>query len=96
MASATAQGTTVIVNAAREPEIVDLCAYLNACGARITGAGEGTVVIEGVDRLTGCRHEVIPDRIETVTYMGGHRSDRRPGKAAPYRSGQHCLRDSGV
>lgn len=54
MASATAQGTTVIVNAAREPEIVDLCAYLNACGARITGAGEGTVVIEGVDRLTGC------------------------------------------
>ena len=69
MASATAQGTTVVVNAAREPEIVDLCAYLNACGARITGAGEGTVVIEGVDRLTGCRHEVIPDRIETVTYM---------------------------
>ena len=47
MASATAEGTTVIVNAAREPEIVDLCAYLNACGARISGAGEGTVTVEG-------------------------------------------------
>ncbi|MCI9415298.1 MAG: UDP-N-acetylglucosamine 1-carboxyvinyltransferase [Clostridiales bacterium] len=69
LASATAEGVTVIVNAAREPEIVDLCCYLNACGARITGAGEGTITIEGVDRLGGCRHQVLPDRIETVTYM---------------------------
>lgn len=69
LASATAEGTTVIVNAAREPEISDLCAYLTACGAHIHGAGEGTITIEGVSRLAGCRHRVIPDRIETATYM---------------------------
>ncbi len=70
LAAVTAQGTTTIYNAAREPEIVDLCAFLTACGARIRGAGEGTVTIEGIPRLTGCRHRVIPDRIETATYMG--------------------------
>ena len=68
LAAATAKGTTTIFNAAREPEIQDLCTFLNACGARIYGAGEGTVTIEGVSRLNGCRHAVIPDRIETVTY----------------------------
>lgn len=70
LAAATAEGTTAIHNAAREPEIVDLCAFLTACGARISGAGESTIFIEGVERLSGCRHRVIPDRIETVTYMG--------------------------
>lgn len=69
LASVLAEGTTVIVNAAREPEIVDLCHYLNACGARITGEGEGSITVEGVDCLQGCRHRVIPDRIETATYM---------------------------
>ncbi len=69
LAAATADGTTVIVNAAREPEISDLCDYLNACGAHIAGAGEGTITIEGVERLHGCRHSVIPDRIELATYM---------------------------
>ena len=70
LAAVTAKGTTTIFNAAREPEIVDLCRFLTACGAHIRGAGECTIVIEGVDRLHGCRHRVIPDRIETVTYMG--------------------------
>ncbi len=69
IAASVAQGTTVLTNAAREPEIVDLCRYLNACGAQISGAGEGVIVIEGVDRLHGCAHRVIPDRIEAATYM---------------------------
>ncbi len=69
LASVTAEGTTSILNAAREPEIVDLCNYLNKCGARISGAGESAITIEGVDSLYGCSHSVIPDRIETVTYM---------------------------
>ncbi len=70
LAAVTAVGETTIYNAAREPEIVDLCRFLSACGARIRGAGEGTIVVEGVERLSGCRHRVIPDRIETITYMG--------------------------
>ena len=69
LAAATATGTTTILNAAREPEIEDLCAFLNSCGARLQGAGEGTIVIEGVERLRACCHRVIPDRIETATYM---------------------------
>ena len=69
LAAVTAEGTTTVFNAAREPEIVDLCAFLTACGARIRGAGEGTLTIEGVERLHGCTHRVIPDRIETATYM---------------------------
>ena len=60
LAAATAEGTTTILNAAREPEIEDLAAFLNSSGARIRGAGEGTVVIEGVDRLSACCHRVIP------------------------------------
>lgn len=70
LAAVTAEGTTTIYNAAREPEIQDLCAFLIGCGARIRGAGESTVVIEGVPALSGCRHRVIPDRIETATYIG--------------------------
>ncbi len=70
LAAVTAAGTTTIYNAAREPEIVDLCRFLTACGAHIRGAGEGTIIIDGVDRLNGCHHRIIPDRIETATYMG--------------------------
>jgi UDP-N-acetylglucosamine 1-carboxyvinyltransferase len=68
MAASLAKGTTVIGNAAREPEIVDLAACLNAMGAKITGAGTSTISIEGVSLLSGARHRVMPDRIETGTY----------------------------
>lgn len=69
LAAATADGTTILRHAAREPEIADLCAYLNACGARITGADSGTIVIEGVSQLRGARHRVMADRIEAATYL---------------------------
>ncbi len=69
IAAAVADGTTVISNAAREPEITDLADYLNACGARITGAGESTVIIDGVDRLHPATHAMIPDRIVAATLM---------------------------
>ncbi len=69
IAAATAKGTTTVNNAAREPEISDLAEFLCKCGARISGAGGSTVTIEGVGRLHGCCHEVIPDRIEAITYM---------------------------
>lgn len=69
VAASTAAGTTVITNAAREPEISDLAAFLNKCGAKISGAGESTVTVEGVSALHGCAHTVIPDRIEAATYM---------------------------
>ncbi len=69
LAAVRAQGTTVITNAAREPEIEDLQNFLNEMGARISGAGTGTVVIRGVEGLTACRHKVIPDRIVTATYL---------------------------
>ncbi len=68
MAASLARGRTVINNAAREPEIVDLAACLNAMGAKISGAGTSTIVIEGVQALSGARHRVLPDRIETGTY----------------------------
>ena len=69
IAAATADGTTVITNAAREPEITDLADFLNACGARISGAGGSTVVIDGVKRLTPVDHSIIPDRIVAATLM---------------------------
>jgi len=69
MAAALAQGTTVIENAAREPEVVDLARCLTKMGARIYGAGTAEITIEGVDRLHGAAHDVIPDRIETGTYL---------------------------
>jgi UDP-N-acetylglucosamine 1-carboxyvinyltransferase len=68
MAATLAKGTTVIENAAREPEIVDVADCLNKMGARISGAGTRQIVIEGVTRLKGARHAVLPDRIETGTY----------------------------
>lgn len=69
LASVTAQGTTVIVNSAREPEIIDLCDFLNKCGAKISGAGESVITVEGVSSLTPCEHSVISDRIVTATYL---------------------------
>ncbi|HZJ78718.1 MAG TPA: UDP-N-acetylglucosamine 1-carboxyvinyltransferase [Clostridia bacterium] len=69
IAACTAVGETTIMNAAREPEIVDLVRFLNSCGARIEGAGEGTIVIHGVKKLHGAEHTVIPDRIVASTYM---------------------------
>lgn len=78
MAAALAEGETVIENAAREPEIVDLANCLNSMGARISGAGTDKVRIHGVEALKGCDYSVLPDRIETGTYLvaaavtGGH------------------------
>jgi UDP-N-acetylglucosamine 1-carboxyvinyltransferase len=68
MAATLARGTTVIENAAREPEIGDVADCLNKMGARISGAGSSRIVIEGVAKLSGARHSVLPDRIETGTY----------------------------
>lgn len=69
MAAALAKGTTVIENVAEEPEIVCLATYLNSMGAKVRGAGTGTIRIEGVDRLVGANHTIIPDRIEAGTFM---------------------------
>ena len=68
MAAAMAHGTTVIENAAREPEIGDVADCLNKMGAKISGAGTARIVVEGVAKLHGARHAVLPDRIETGTY----------------------------
>ncbi|WP_439328447.1 UDP-N-acetylglucosamine 1-carboxyvinyltransferase [Lonepinella sp. BR2357] len=69
MAATLATGTTVIENAAREPEVVDTGVFLNKMGAQITGLGSDTITIEGVERLTGCEHSIVPDRIETGTFL---------------------------
>ena len=69
MAAVLAQGVTYLENAAEEPEIVDLANFLNKMGAKIKGAGTDTIKIEGVERLAGANHTVIPDRIETGTFM---------------------------
>jgi UDP-N-acetylglucosamine 1-carboxyvinyltransferase len=68
MAAALADGTTVIANAAQEPEVVDLANCLQKMGAKIEGAGSAQIVVTGVPRLHGATHEVLPDRIETGTY----------------------------
>jgi UDP-N-acetylglucosamine 1-carboxyvinyltransferase len=68
MAAATARGSTLIVNAAREPEVVDLADCLNKMGAHVRGAGTSTIEIQGVARLNGAHHRVLPDRIEAGTY----------------------------
>ena len=78
MAATLAEGETIIENAAREPEVVDLANFLIAMGARIRGAGTDTIAVEGVERLSGTHYEVLPDRIEAGTYLvagaitGGH------------------------
>lgn len=69
IAACAASGTTVITNAAREPEIEDLQEFLNSIGAKVKGAGTSTVSVEGVKSFHGCSHKVIPDRIVTATYM---------------------------
>ncbi|MFC4736523.1 UDP-N-acetylglucosamine 1-carboxyvinyltransferase [Bacillus daqingensis] len=69
MAASMAEGTTIIENAAEEPEIVCLATYLNAMGAKVRGAGTGTIRIDGVEELHGADHTIIPDRIEAGTYM---------------------------
>ena len=69
IAATLAKGTTIIENAAREPEITDTAIFLNKMGAKISGAGTDTITIEGVERLGGCEHSVVPDRIETGTFL---------------------------
>lgn len=69
MAATLAEGTTVIENAAQEPEVADLANCLNAMGAKVEGAGSNTLVIEGVERLSGTNYDVLPDRIETGTFL---------------------------
>jgi len=69
MAATLAKGKTIIENAAREPEVVDLAKYLNSMGAKITGIGSDTIVIEGVENLGGTEYKILPDRIETGTYL---------------------------
>ncbi len=69
LAASRAKGTTVIENAAKEPEIIDVATLLNAMGAKIKGAGTETIRIEGVATMHGCRHSIIPDRIQAGTYM---------------------------
>jgi UDP-N-acetylglucosamine 1-carboxyvinyltransferase len=69
MAATLAEGTTILENAAREPEVVDLANCLNAMGAKIRGAGTPIIEIEGVDALHGARHHVLPDRIETGSFL---------------------------
>jgi UDP-N-acetylglucosamine 1-carboxyvinyltransferase len=71
MAATLADGTTVIENAAREPEVVDLANFLNAMGAKVSGAGSDKITIEGVDSLGGGSYDVMPDRIETGTFLVG-------------------------
>lgn len=69
LAAVSVEGKTVIENSAREPEIIDLQNYINSCGGCVSGAGTGTIEIYGGKRLTGCRYRIMPDRIETGTYL---------------------------
>ncbi len=69
MAASLAKGTTIIENAAREPEVRDLAVFLNSMGARITGAGTSRIEVEGVDALTPATHAVIPDRLVVATFL---------------------------
>jgi len=90
LAATLARGTTRLVNAAREPEVTDLASLLVAMGAKITGAGTDTVVIEGVERLHGAEHTVVPDRIEAGTYAlaaAATRGDVRIGRCEPLHLG---------
>lgn len=69
MAAALAEGRTILENAAREPEVVDLALFMNAMGAKVSGYGTDTMIIDGVEKLHGCDYSVMPDRIETGTYL---------------------------
>lgn len=101
MAATLAKGTTVIENAAREPEIVDTADFLNAMGANISGAGTDMITIEGVERLGGCEHSVVPDRIETGTFLvaaavSGGRITCRGTKADTLDAVIEKLREAGM
>ena len=101
MAAVLADGQTVLVNAAREPEIGDLAACLIAMGARIEGIGSDRLVIEGVPRLHGARHSIIPDRIETGTYacaaaITGGQVRLRNGRLEHLGAVVRTLREAGV
>lgn len=69
LCSVLAEGETVVNNAAREPEICDMCRFLRSCGAKIKGDGESRIAIEGVERLHGCEYRIMPDRIAGATYL---------------------------
>ena len=69
LASVRASGTTTVINAAREPEIADLARFLNSCGARISGAGESVITVEGVENLHSAQYTIMPDRIAACTYL---------------------------
>ncbi|AIK16756.1 UDP-N-acetylglucosamine 1-carboxyvinyltransferase [Glaesserella parasuis] len=101
MAATLAKGTTTIENAAREPEIVDTAIFLNKMGAKITGAGTDTITIEGVERLGGCEHYIVPDRIETGTFLvaaaiSGGRITCRGTKADTLDAVIEKLREAGM
>lgn len=101
MAATLAEGKTVIENAAREPEVVDTAIFLNAMGAKISGAGTDTISIEGVERLAGCRHRIVPDRIETGTFLvaaaiSGGRITCRGTKADTLEAVIEKLREAGM
>src|SRR3546814_14697537 len=91
MAAALAEGTTVLENAAREPEITDLCDCLIAMGAEIEGVGSEHITVHGKPSLPGAKHQIVPDRIETGTYAaavalcGGHRKRVGSGKGGSAR-----------
>jgi UDP-N-acetylglucosamine 1-carboxyvinyltransferase len=101
MAASLARGTTVIENAAREPEIADVADCLNKMGAKISGAGTTQIIVEGVPSLTGARHRVLPDRIETGTYamavaMTGGDLLLENARAELLQAALNVLREAGV
>ena len=101
MAAALADGTTTLKNAAREPEIIDLCACLTAMGARIEGTGTDTLTIHGVKSLHGAQHAILPDRIETGTYacaaaITGGKVFLEGARAADLGAVLSSLREAGV
>ena len=89
LAAAVSKGTTVIQNAAKEPEIADLASFLNRCGAKIHGAGDSCIVIEGVDALSPAEYKVMPDRIAAATYMAA--AAMCTGELILENSPNHCL-----
>ncbi len=97
MAAVLAEGTTLIEDAACEPEVVDLANFLNKMGAKIEGAGTSRMIIEGVSELHGAEHEIIPDRIEAGTFLVagavcGKGDHAQPGRACPFDRCQTALR----
>ncbi|MGD9650527.1 MAG: UDP-N-acetylglucosamine 1-carboxyvinyltransferase, partial [Dongiaceae bacterium] len=101
MAATLAKGRTVLLNAAREPEIGDLAKCLNAMGAKITGIGTDTLTIDGVDNLQPARHAILPDRIETGTYamavgLAGGDVELKGARLADIQAAADILRETGV